>query len=224
MVPGPWSNGPRALVQWPQGPGPTRMQPYRGYSYPGPAISWLFLPRASHTVTILAPGQPYRDYFLNFPIIFPPFPPIPPRGPTIINIQQSTIQCRTVGPWPQGRARRLLTLGLEKDCISDAEEARLPGLPALAWLACLLCLALAWSGLGLSCLPCLGLVQQQQPAAFGGRRRLRRRCCCCWQGRQDRPRPDQAKAGHNRQASQAKAGDFGGSGSQFSVTLNYLSF
>ena len=31
-------------------------------------------------------------------------------------------------------------------------------------LACLLCLALAWSGLVLSCLPC----QQQQPAAFGG--------------------------------------------------------
>ena len=28
---------------------------------------------------------------------------------------------------------------------------------ALAWLACLLCLALAWSGLGLSCPPCLGL-------------------------------------------------------------------
>ena len=51
---------------------------------------------------------------------------------------------------------------------------------ALAWLACLLCPALAWSGLGLPCLPCLGLVQQQQPAAFGGRRRLRRRCCCCW--------------------------------------------
>ena len=92
-----------------------------------------------------------------------------------------------------------------------------PG-PALAWLACLLCPALAWSGLGLPCLPCLpclGLVQQQQPAAFGGRRRLRRRCCCCWtrprqggQGRQDRPGPDQAKAGHNRQASQAKAGGF----------------
>ena len=75
-------------------------------------------------------------------------------------------------------------------------------------LACLLCLALAWSGLGLSCLPC----QQQQPAAFGGRRRLRRRCCCCWtrprQDRRDRPRPDQAKAGHNRQASQAKAAGY----------------
>ena len=76
---------------------------------------------------------------------------------------------------------------------------------ALAWLACLLCLALAWSGLSLPC-------QQQQPAAFGGRRRLRRRCCCCWtrprqgrRGRQDRPRPDQAKARHNKQASQAKA-------------------
>ena len=51
---------------------------------------------------------------------------------------------------------------------------------ALAWLACLLCPALAWSGLGLSCLPC----QQQQPAAS----------------------PAAAKAGHNRQASQAKAG------------------
>ena len=81
---------------------------------------------------------------------------------------------------------------------------------ALAWLACLLCLTLAWSGLSPSCLPCLGLVQQQQPAAFGGQRRLRHRCCCCcWtrsrQGRQDRPRPDQAKARHNKQASQAKA-------------------
>ena len=54
--------------------------------------------------------------------------------------------------------------------------------------ACLLCLALAWSGLGLSCLSCLS----------------------CWtrprqgrQDRQDRPRPDQAKARHNKQASQA---------------------
>ena len=74
--------------------------------------------------------------------------------------------------------------------------------PGLVWLACLLCLALAWSGLGLSCLPC----QQQQPAAFGGWWRLRCRCCCCWQGRQDRPRQDQAKARHNKQASQAKAG------------------
>ena len=76
------------------------------------------------------------------------------------------------------------------------------------WLTCLLCLALAWSGLGLSCMHCLGLVQQQQPAAFGGRR-PRRHCCCCWtrprQGRQDRPRPDQAKARHNKQASQAKS-------------------
>ena len=44
---------------------------------------------------------------------------------------------------------------------------------ALAWLACLLCPALAWSGLGLPCLPCLGLVQQQQPPAFGGRAALR---------------------------------------------------
>ena len=86
-------------------------------------------------------------------------------------------------------------------------------MPALAWLACLLCLALPWSGLGLSCLHCLGLVHQQQPAAFGGRRRLRRHCCCCWtrprQGRQDRPRPDQAKARHNKQASQAKSGNPG---------------
>ena len=38
---------------------------------------------------------------------------------------------------------------------------------ALAWLACLLCLALAWSGLGLSCLPCLGLVQQASQANAG---------------------------------------------------------
>ena len=75
--------------------------------------------------------------------------------------------------------------------------------PALAWLACLLCLALAWSGLGLSCLPC----QQQQ------RRRSRRRPpkaagCCCWQGIQDRPMPDQVKAMHDNQASQAKAAMF----------------
>ena len=94
-----------------------------------------------------------------------------------------------------------------------------PNLYVLSWLACLLCLALAWSGVGLSCLPCLGLVQQQQPAAFGGRRRLRRRCCCCWtrprQGRQDRPRPDQAKARHNKQASQAKAGWLAGRNFRF---------
>ena len=77
---------------------------------------------------------------------------------------------------------------------------------ALAWLACLLCLALAWSGLGLSCLPCLGLVQQQQQRRRSRRRPPKAAGCCCWQGRQDRPRPDQAKAGHNRQASQAKAG------------------
>ena len=52
-----------------------------------------------------------------------------------------------------------------------------------AWLACLLCPALAWSGLGLSCLPVLP--------------------CLAKTGRQDRPMPDQAKAGHNRQVSQA---------------------
>ena len=49
--------------------------------------------------------------------------------------------------------------------------------PETAWLACLLCPALAWSGLGLSCLPCLpcqaclpclGLFQQQQPPWEGG--------------------------------------------------------
>ena len=51
MVPGPW-----ALVQWPRalGPGP--------WAHPDAAISGLFLPRASHIVAILAPGQPYRDY------------------------------------------------------------------------------------------------------------------------------------------------------------------
>ena len=47
----------------------------------------------------------------------------------------SNLVC-TVCPWAQGRATRLLTLGLEKDCIFDAEEyyteeARLPGLPAM---------------------------------------------------------------------------------------------
>ena len=77
----------------------------------------------------------------------------------------------------------------------------------LAWLACVLCLALAWSGLSLSCLPCLGLVQQKQ-------QRRRRSCrrppkaagCCCWtrprQSRQDGPRPDKAKARHHKHASQ----------------------
>ena len=78
--------------------------------------------------------------------------------------------------------------------------------PETAWLACLLCPALAWSGLGLPCLPCLGLVQQQQQRRRSRRRPPKAAGCCCWQGRQDRPRPDQAKAGHNRQASQAKAG------------------
>ena len=81
--------------------------------------------------------------------------------------------------------------------------------PALAWLACLLCPALAWSGLGLSCLPCLGLVQQQQQRRRSRRRPPKAAGCCCWtrprQGRHDRPRPDQAKARHDRQASQAKA-------------------
>ena len=77
---------------------------------------------------------------------------------------------------------------------------------ALACLSCLLCLALAWSGLCLSCLPC----QQQQQRRRSRRRPPKVAGCCCWtrprQGRQDRPRPDQAKARHNRQASQAKAG------------------
>ena len=75
---------------------------------------------------------------------------------------------------------------------------------ALAWLACLLCPVLAWSGLRLSCLPC----QQQQQRRRSRRRPPKAAGCCCWtrprQGRQGRPRPDQAKAGHNRQASQAK--------------------
>ena len=72
---------------------------------------------------------------------------------------------------------------------------------------CLLLCALPWLGWLARCaLPCQLLFRNNNTAAFGGRRRLRRRCCCCWEGRQDRPRPDQAKAGHNRQASQAKAG------------------
>ena len=51
---------------------------------------------------------------------------------------------------------------------------------ALAWLACLLCLALAWSGLGLSWLPCLGLVQQQQQRRRSRRRPPKAAGCCCW--------------------------------------------
>ena len=80
-------------------------------------------------------------------------------------------------------------------------------LTALAWLACLLCPALAWSGLGLSrlsCRPCLGLVQQQQQQRHSRRLPPKAAGCCCWnmprQGRQDRPRADQAKARHNKQA------------------------
>ena len=64
--------------------------------------------------------------------------------------------------------------------------------PALAWLACLLFLALAWSGLGLSCLPCLGLVQQQQQRRRSRRRPPKAAGCCRWtrprQGRHDRTR------------------------------------
>ena len=71
------------------------------------------------------------------------------------------------------------------------------------WLACLLRRALAWSGLGLSCLPCLGLVQQQQQRRRSRRQPPKAAGCCCWtrprQGRQDGPRPDQAKAKHNKQ-------------------------
>ena len=85
--------------------------------------------------------------------------------------------------------------------------------PALAWLAGLLYAALALSDLGLPCLPCLGLLQQQQqPAAFSGRRPASPPLLLLLlnkaKARQGRHRPDQAKAGHNRQASQAKAGFF----------------
>ena len=67
------------------------------------------------------------------------------------------------------------------------------GLTALAWLACLLRPALAWSGLGrsrLPCLSCLGLVQQQQ-------QRLHRRPPLVLL--------DQAKARQARKARQAQA-------------------
>ena len=69
--------------------------------------------------------------------------------------------------------------------------------PALAWLACLLCLALAWSGPGLSCLLC----QQQQQRRRSRRRPPKAAGCCCWtrprqgrRGRQDRPRLAYARA------------------------------
>ena len=86
----------------------------------------------------------------------------------------------------------------------DPPGGRKTWLPALAWLDCLLCLALAWSDLGLSCLPCLGLVQQQQQRRRSCRWLPKAAGCSCWtrprQGRQDRPRPDQAKARHDKQA------------------------
>ena len=65
---------------------------------------------------------------------------------------------------------------------------------------------------GLPVVPSLGLVWPGPalpwpgPATTAAARPPKAAGCCCWQGRQDRPRPDQAKAGHNRQASQAKAG------------------
>ena len=98
---------------------------------------------------------------------------------------------------------------------------------SLTTVAALLCLALAWSGLGLSCLPCLGLVQQQQQRRRSRRRPPKAAGCCCWtrprQGRQDRPRPDQAKARHNKQASQGKAAVYQGPcGACFSQTTNFL--
>ena len=79
------------------------------------------------------------------------------------------------------------------------------GPKTLLWLGWLACCALPWLGLAWACPSCPGLVQQQTPATFGGQRWLHRCCWCCWtrlsQGRQDRPRPDQAKARHNKQAS-----------------------
>ena len=78
--------------------------------------------------------------------------------------------------------------------------------PWLGWLACC---ALPWLGLAWACLACLAYLaldhcsnNTRPPSAAG--------CCCCSssrqgrQGRQDRPRPEQAKARHNKQASQAK--------------------
>ena len=113
------------------------------------------------------------------------------------------------GPWGAilgnfGRNKKQSKFRLE---IPAGRPASQPAkMAALAWLACLLCLALAWSGLGLSCLPCHGLVQQQQQRRRNHRRPPKAAGCCCWtrprQGRQDRPRPDQAKARHNKQASQ----------------------
>ena len=86
-------------------------------------------------------------------------------------------------------------------------------MPALPWLACLLCLALAWFGLGLSCLPCLGLVQQQQqrrrsrrrppPAAEGGRLLLLDKAKAR-QARQAQARPSQGKAQQASQPSQSR--------------------
>merc|ERR1712147_374399 len=58
-------------------------------------------------------------------------------------------------------------------------------------------------------LPC----QQQQQRRRSRRRPPKAAGCCCWQGRQDRPRPDQAKARHNEQAkSRLPAGSLQGPG------------
>ena len=74
----------------------------------------------------------------------------------------------TLGPYrapgapgpPLGRCAVVSTSGAIYTLAGGAEPPQ-PNLYVLSWLACLLCLALAWFGLGLSCLPCLGLVQQQ---------------------------------------------------------------
>ena len=80
-------------------------------------------------------------------------------------------------------------------------------LPWLGWLACC---ALPWLGLAWACLACLALAWSSNnnssgAAAAGGRRRPVV-VAGPRQGRRDRPMPDQAKARHNKQASQAKAG------------------
>ena len=60
--------------------------------------------------------------------------------------------------------------------VSRTDKAKLLSALTLTWLACLLRLDLTWSDRDLSCLPCLGLIQQQHATAFGGQRRLSRHC------------------------------------------------
>ena len=151
----PSRHGPRARDQWTRAQGPgtngpvdqSLGRPPEPQGSPGPhGALW------SSMGCCLLPYEPLRllsaaNLLQTFeePLTSPP-----QRGIPIL------------GVWVDTSRGGVGTTARPPACVSLTQKNKAATQPALAWPACLLCLALAWSGLGLSCLPC----QQQQPLSL----------------------------------------------------------